>query len=255
MGLFDFLKPTLSATPGAVMPGKQRLAQGVQPVMAPEDLAFGSGDVGPLQMPPVLREQSFMDRMTAPKNGASFADRALMAMLALNGQAGAAVQMRQGLKDQSRKDDERQARNAALKQAYGEDGKFNMRRYMDALGDGGDALEGVDIQRALAPKTGVDDGFFYSVDPDGTGRWGEQRKPSYAEQLSYDRQNDPEREELLNAQTEAYLALAEQRKHQGDYYGAKARQPYAPQRPRAAGKAGPMGSAPPIPPGFRVVQP
>jgi hypothetical protein len=258
MGLFDAFKTQFTAQPGAVFQGKQRLAPGVEPAMAPESLAFMPQDVGEMRRPPIFGEESFGDRLKKPNaDGATFADRALMALMTMNGQGGAALQMRQGFKDQTRQDNERRTRNEALRGAYGEDGKFDMRKYMDAVGENGDALEAVDIQRALAPKTAVDGGFFYSVGPDGQGTWGEQRDPSYAEELDYQRQNDPEREALLEAQTRAYDALAGQRQNQGAYYGARARQPYAPQRARAGPAGGGRGAAPPNmpppPPGFRPV--
>lgn len=54
-----------------------------------------------------------------------------------------------------------------------------------------------------------------------------------------------QREALTPAQIAAYQALAGQRANQGAYYGARARQPYAPQRPRSGGGSSrPPASAP-----------
>jgi len=52
-----------------------------------------------------------------------------------------------------------------------------------------------------------------------------------------------ERRDLLQAQAEAARGRAGQSGAQAEYYGAKAKQPYAPQRPRAGGGAG-GGSSP-----------
>lgn len=55
--------------------------------------------------------------------------------------------------------------------------------------------------------------------------------------------------ELLQAQIAAARAQAEQREQQGAYYGARARQPYAPRPGRSS-----SNKHPPLPAGFRIVQ-
>lgn len=149
MGMFDFLKSRLSATPGAQ-------------AMAPD------GQM--MQSAPVLREQpGLIDKVkSAYAGGPSFQDRALMAMLALQGDAGAAMRMRMGLREERRDEEERQRRNGALKAAYDPaTGKFDRNRYMQG---GGDMVDSLEIERAiatLAPKREVVEG------PDGIYERGE----------------------------------------------------------------------------------
>jgi hypothetical protein len=57
--------------------------------------------------------------------------------------------------------------------------------------------------------------------------------------------DDPVYQEYLRSQTEANRARAGMLGNQGDYYGAKAKQPYAPQRPRMAKPGGAVGGSAP----------
>lgn len=59
------------------------------------------------------------------------------------------------------------------------------------------------------------------------------------------KEDDPIYQEYLRSQIEANRALAGQRQNQGAYYGAKARQPYAPPRAASEGSA-----ASGLPPGY-----
>jgi hypothetical protein len=81
------------------------------------------------------------------------------------------------------------------------------------------------------------DGNFGSFDPT-TGQIADLRTDPYA----------TKRGELLQAQIDAQRAYIPLRDAQGDYYQAKAKQPYAPPRARSSGGAGHS-----LPPGFTVI--
>jgi hypothetical protein len=257
MGLFDFFRGGQGPVAGKTFSGKAVLSPEVNPDMAPGILP-GDGQ-GELMLPPTMeRQPGFFDRVKAKDaNGMSFGDRALLALLAVNGDAGTALQLRNQMRKDTREQADRQRQNEAFKGAY-RDGKFDMGAYVEALGDSGDAVEAVDIAKAFARKGGVDGGFAYTTDPmTGEVEWGEQREPSYSERLSAERVED--NEEWRDFMRDLYRQREDRMTRQGDARIGISRgnQGIAAQREsRLGSKAGgaPAG-VPAPPPGFRFVRP
>lgn len=84
--------------------------------------------------------------------------------------------------------------NAAFKAAY-QGGKFDPKAYTDAMSGDPlfDASDVADLQKTFAPKTGVDGGSAYTIDPDGSIHWGEQRPLSHSEEAQIAREQEAER--------------------------------------------------------------
>lgn len=249
MGLFDFLKPQIRATgPG----GFNFTTQGLDPNAA---LVRQEGAGGFMKTMPQLKNYGLLDRLKEPDaNGAGFGDRALMALLALNGDVGAAIRMRMGLREERREDDEKKRRNEALKAAYDPaTGKFDRSRYMQGGGDMSDSLEIERDLAALAPKREVVEG------PDGIYERGEQgwsRVMDYPEEPEEPRPapsgfrwaEDGESLELIPGYAEGIGRVSGVRRE------AVTSRPM-PRQPAAGRRGGLPSNIPPPPPGFRPVQP
>lgn len=121
---------------------------------------------------------------------------------------------------------DQKARAEALAGAMGPDGQFDANLYLTTLGQAGIPLDVADIAKAQEAGQQYDvlntsDGPYRYNRASGEGEY--QAGPL-----------DDQRRQLLEAQIEAAKAEADRRAAQGGYYDARARQPYAPQRARAA---------------------
>lgn len=222
MGLFDFMRGGMSPAAGKGFAGKFGMNPNMNPAMAPE-----MADPGMLMTAPTMQQQpGIMERMRQPNaDGIGLQDRLMMAALALQGQGGAALQYRSGLKKQAQEKGDRSRQNEAFRGAYDPvSGKFDPAKYLEAIGDAGDATDVADLQKAFAPKTGVDGGFSYSINPTtGQVEWGDQRPMSYNEEAASERMDDNEqwrsflrdlyerREDRMQTQGAERIGLARQR--------------------------------------------
>lgn len=189
MGLFDFLKDKISMTPGATIDG---------------------GQFGTLQQAPTITQTpGLWSRLKTPDaNGMNFADRWQQAAMMLDGDTEGAMRYRKSFEDRV----QRQRKNEAMRGAYDpQTGKFDIGRYMEAIGPDGDASDAFEIAKSTAPKGGVDGGYAYKIDPmTGEIHWGGQRGKSYREEL------DEQKAEELEAYREQMIRQGWARVGQGD---------------------------------------
>lgn len=227
MGLFDFLTNSgQKIQPGAQIEGTQRLSPDVNAALAPEDLAFGSGNVGLLRHPPVITEtpsllseigQKMSNIGKPDKDGVGFWDRIYAAGAALDG--GDGMGHLNGIRDRHRSAAEKAqakqdlaTKNEAFRAAF-QSGRWDPQVYMDRMGPRGDAAEAFSLAKSLAPSGGVDGGTPYTRDQmTGETTWGERRPQSYAEEEAAARNDEMAayREEMLQLRREQEQRAARQ---------------------------------------------